>query len=152
MERLTCFIPYLSVDHNAARKLIHPHILPESLMSLRALLSEKEDISEAGLSAACSKLLKGTLQVYTTNSDSSGLSLDTPGCNHTNQCHFKPAQNVKFLHLLHFLEGDNWSPSCPVSSQRVCLQNNLPLHLTNCSLMSTSLPNSLFDLSPRFYI
>lgn len=85
VERLTCFIPHLSVDHNAARKWIHPHILPESLISLRALLSEKEDISEAGLSAACSKPLKGTLQVYTTNSDSSGLSLDTPGCNHTNQ-------------------------------------------------------------------
>lgn len=75
-----------------ARKQLHPRILPESLMSLRALLSEKEDISEAGLSAACSKPLKGTLQVYTTNSDSSGLSLDAPGCNHTNQHHLRPAQ------------------------------------------------------------
>lgn len=52
-------------------------------MNLRASLSEKDDMSVAGFLAACSKLLKGTLRVYTTRSDSSGLSLDTPGWNDT---------------------------------------------------------------------
>lgn len=46
-------------------------------MCLSALLSEKEDISLGGLLAAWSKPLKGTLQVYTTRSESSGLRLDT---------------------------------------------------------------------------
>ncbi|TNN50590.1 hypothetical protein EYF80_039230 [Liparis tanakae] len=40
---------------------------------------EKEDMSVAEPLAASSKLVKGTLRVYTTSSDSSGLSLDTPG-------------------------------------------------------------------------
>lgn len=45
-------------------------------MSLRASLSEKEDISLGGLSHIFSKLRKGTLRQYTTSSDSSGLSLE----------------------------------------------------------------------------
>lgn len=45
-------------------------------MSLRASLSEKEDISLGGLSHIFSKPRKGTLRQYTTSSDSSGLSLE----------------------------------------------------------------------------
>ena len=56
---------------------------PESFTCLSASLSEKDDMSVAGLLADCSKLLKGTLRVYTTSSDSSGLSLDTPGWDDT---------------------------------------------------------------------
>lgn len=65
-------------------------------MCLSASLSEKEDMSVAGLLAACSKLLKGTLRVYTTSSDSSGLSFDTPGWDdtHRNQTHFLEGQMV----------------------------------------------------------
>lgn len=48
-------------------------------MSLRASLSEKDDMSVAGALAASSKVLKGTLRVYTTSSDSSGLNFDTLG-------------------------------------------------------------------------
>lgn len=40
-------------------------------------------MSVDGFLAACSKLLKGTLRVYTTSSESSGLSLDTPGWSDT---------------------------------------------------------------------
>lgn len=43
-------------------------------MSLRASLSEKEDISLGGFSDRFSKPRKGTLRQYTTSSDSSGLS------------------------------------------------------------------------------
>lgn len=43
-------------------------------MSLRASLSEKEDISLGGFSNRFSKPRKGTLLQYTTSSDSSGLS------------------------------------------------------------------------------
>lgn len=45
-------------------------------MSLRASLSEKEDISSGGFSNILSKPRKGTLRQYTTSSDSSGLSLE----------------------------------------------------------------------------
>lgn len=51
-----------------------PAFVPESLMSLRASLSEKEDISLGGFSSRFSKPRKGTLLQYTTSSDSSGLS------------------------------------------------------------------------------
>lgn len=51
-------------------------VVPESLMSLRASLSEKEDISFGGFSDAFSNPRKGTLLQYTTSSDSSGLSLE----------------------------------------------------------------------------
>lgn len=64
-------------------RLVAPNI-PESLMSLRASLSEKDDMSVAGALAACSKVLKGTLRVYTTSSDSSGLNFDTLGCQKKN--------------------------------------------------------------------
>ncbi len=60
-------------------------------MCLSASLSEKEEMSVAGFLAACSKLLKGTLRVYTTSSDSSGLSLDTPGWDDT---HRNPSQSL----------------------------------------------------------
>lgn len=50
--------------------------VPASLMSLRASLSEKEDISLGGLPDTFSKPRKGTLLQYTTSSDSSGLSLE----------------------------------------------------------------------------
>lgn len=45
-------------------------------MSLRASLSEKEDISLGGSSHAFSNPQKGTLLQYTTSSESSGLSLE----------------------------------------------------------------------------
>lgn len=45
-------------------------------MSLRASLSEKEDISFGGFSETLSNPQKGTLLQYTTSSDSSGLSLE----------------------------------------------------------------------------
>lgn len=50
-------------------------VVPESLMSLRASFSEKEDISFGWFSDTFSKPRKGTLLQYTTRSDSSGLSL-----------------------------------------------------------------------------
>lgn len=50
--------------------------VPESLMSLRASFSEKEDISSGGFSPTFVKPQKGTLRQYTTNSDSSTLSLE----------------------------------------------------------------------------
>lgn len=49
---------------------------PESLMCLRASLSEKEDISFGDLWDIFSKSRKGTLLQYTTSSDSSGLSFE----------------------------------------------------------------------------
>lgn len=45
-------------------------------MSLRASLSEKEDISSGGFSERFSKPRKGALLQYTTRSDSSGLSFE----------------------------------------------------------------------------
>lgn len=45
-------------------------------MSLRASFSEKEDISSGGFSPTFVKPQKGTLRQYTTNSDSSTLSLE----------------------------------------------------------------------------
>lgn len=45
-------------------------------MSLRASLSEKEDISLGGFSDIFSKPRKGALLQYTTSSDSSGLSFE----------------------------------------------------------------------------
>lgn len=64
--------------------------LPESLMSLRASLSEKEDMSVAGALAACSKVLKGTLRVYTTSSDSSGLNFDALGWQKIKKSYVRP--------------------------------------------------------------
>lgn len=58
----------------SAAAAIIPTFAPESLMSLRASLSEKEDISLGGFSDRFSKPRKGTLLQYTTSSDSSGLS------------------------------------------------------------------------------
>lgn len=49
---------------------------PESLICLRASLSENEDISSGGFSGRFSKPRKETLLQYTTSSDSSGLSLE----------------------------------------------------------------------------
>lgn len=84
-----------SADGSLSAGRLRALVIPESLMSLRALLSEKEDISAAGRSAACSKPLKGTLQVYTTSSDSSGLSLDAPGCDHTKRRHFNRQESIE---------------------------------------------------------
>lgn len=66
--------------------------IPESLMSLRASLSENEDMSVAGALDACSKVLKGTLRVYTTSSDSSGLNFDGIGCQKMSKSYISPRQ------------------------------------------------------------
>lgn len=66
------FIPPQKTDILTDRQTI-----PESLICLRASLSEKEDISVG--SFLTSKPLKETLRVYTTSSDSSALSFETRG-------------------------------------------------------------------------
>lgn len=53
-----------------------PPFIPESLTSLSASFSEKEDISSGGTLDALSNPRKETLLQYTTSSDSSGLSLE----------------------------------------------------------------------------
>ena len=138
---------------------------PESFTCLSASLSEKDDMSVAGLLADCSKLLKGTLRVYTTSSDSSGLSLDTPGWddtyiyikkknNHINNVK-KKKNSHQWLDESHYCKdkGDLVVlslPSSPLSFSWVCLRcTGWPPHLRSWGLTSwTSTPPPRAPSSP----
>lgn len=128
-------------------------LVPESLMSLRASLSEKEDMSVAGLLAACSKLLKETLRVYTTSSDSSGLSLDAEGWNDTNS-QSVPNNCFQWFMALKPSHHPPAEPSCPLSWSCICLQPGWPPHLRSWSLKIQKSTRPLAPSSPwpGFYL